>query len=211
MGQPMSKDARQLVSRVIEAIGTLERVLMAGDSPGVKMAAGLAMEVLVGQSVFGRPVSCRTHKNCGFSVSVTLLSDDMEHVLTSRTQKGFLLPRITIDLESSKKLVDIAHELACSSSLDQTAEIVLSGRALSIEIWDDADHELQIGFNFLVISRNTPVMDPGHAWQFTEFSKININKLDPREALALSEMLSIMGIKNPYDLQTDQDSNISAA
>jgi len=207
----MSKDARQLVSRVIEAIGTLERVLMAGDSPGVKMAAGLAMEVLVGQSVFGRPVSCRTNKNIGFSVSVTLLSDDMERVLTSRGQKGFLLPRIMIDLESSKKLIDVAHELAWSSSLDETAEIVLSGRALSIEIWDDADHELQIGFNFLAISRNTPVMDSGHPWQFIEFSKININILDPREALALSEMLSIMGIKNPYDLQTNQDPNISAA
>jgi hypothetical protein len=207
----MSKDASQTVSRVIEAIGTLERVLMAGDSPGVKMAAGLAMEVLVGQSVFGRPVSCRTKKIYGFSVSVTVLSDDMEHVLTSRSQKGRLLPRIMIDLESSKKLVDIAHELACLSALDQTAEIVLSGRALSVEIWDDADNELHIGFNFLAISRNTPAMNPSHAWQFTQFSKININKLDPREALALSEMLSIMGIKNPYDLQTDQDSNISAA
>jgi hypothetical protein len=207
----MSKDARQLVSRVIEAIGTLERVLMAGDSPGVKMAAGLAMEVLVGQSVFGRPVSCRTHKNVGFSVSVTLLSDDMEHVLTSRGLRGSLLPRIMVDIESSKKLVDIAHELACLSALDQTAEIVLSGRALSVEIWDDADNELHIGFNFLAISRNTPVMNPGHAWQFTQFSKININLLDPRETLALSEMLGIMGIKNPYDLQTNQDPNISAA
>jgi hypothetical protein len=207
----MSKDARPKVSRVIEAIGTLERVLMAGDSPGVKMAAGLALEVLLGQSVFGRPVSCLTKKNIGFSVSVTLLSDEMEHVLTVRRQKGLLLPRKIIDIETSKKLVDVAHELACSASLDQTAEIVLSGRALSVEIWDDADHEIQIGFNFLAISRNTPVVDLEHAWQFTQFSKINVNILDPREALALSEMLCIMGIKNPYDLQTDQDSNISAA
>ena len=207
----MSKDPKQRVSRVIEAIGTLERVLMAGDSPGVKMAAGFAIEVLVGQSVFGRPVSCRTHKNIGFTVSVTLLSDDMEHVLTSRGQKGLLLPRVLIDSESPKKLIEVAHELARSSSQDQTAEIVLSGRVLSIEIWDDSEHELQIGFNFLAISRNTPVMDPNLTWQFIEFSKINMNSLDPREALALSEMLGIMGVKNPYDLQTDRDSNISAA
>ncbi len=201
----------QQFSRVFEAIATLERVLLAGDSPGVKMAAGFAMEVLVGQGVLGRPVSCRTHKNLVFSVSATVLSDDMEHVLVIRGHRGPMLPRKIIEVENCKKLLDVAHELASISCGDPSTEIVLSGRALSVEIWDDADHELQIGFNFLAISRNTPVMDVGDAWDFIEFSKLNIDLIDPREALALSEMLSIMGIKNPYDIEADQDSNISAA
>lgn len=207
----MLKDAKQLFSRVIEGITMLERILLAGDSPGVKMAAGLAMEVLLGRSVFGRPVSCRAHKNVVFSVSVTILSDDMEHVLISRELKGCMLPRKIIDTENSKRLIDVARDLALISCGDHTMEIVLSGRALSVEIWDDDDHELRIGFNFLAISRNTPHLDSGGAWEFIEFSKLNIDVLDPREALALSEMLSIMGIKNPYETQREQDSNISAA
>jgi hypothetical protein len=175
------------------------------------MAAGFAMEVLLGRGAFGRPVSCRTHKNVLFSVSVTILSDNMESVLLAQGLRGGILPRKIIDPENCERLIDVAHELACTASGDPSTEIALSGRALSVEIWDDTDHELQIGFNFLFISRNTPVAEFGGAWQFVGFSKLNIDILDPREALALSEMLTIMGVKNPYEMQSDQDPNISAA
>lgn len=198
------------LARGLEAIQALQRVILAGDSPGVKMAAGYALELLIGQGINVRPLPCRSNLSISYSVSVTILSNDMGRVLRKKTSRAHILPRITVSAEAPGRFVDAARKLACEVTGDESTEIVLWGRALSIEIWDDRDHELEIGFNFLAISRETCSLDDDK-WEFEDFSQLDLNRIDPREALALSEMLSIMGIKNPYELAAVQDSDISAA
>ena len=190
--------------RNAEAINALERVLLGCDSPGVKMAAAFAHEVLTKRGVGGRPVPSRWKAKVEFAVSVTLLSAEMDHVLLKRKKFGGSLPRAVLD-ESSGSMLDVAQKIARHTSKDQSTEIALSGRALSVEIWDDDPELLIIGFNYLAISRETVAERLEAGWQLVEFSDLDLNRHDPRESLALSEMLTTMGISNPYDMGDDRD------
>ena len=198
--------------RDAEAINAIERVLLGCDSPGVKMAAAFAHEVLTKRGAAGRQVASRWNSKIEFSVSVTLLSAEMDHVLLKRKKFGGSLPRAVLE-ESSGSMLEVAQKIARHTSKDQTTEIALSGRALSVEIWDDDPELLMIGFNYLAISRETFAERLDGDWKLVEFSDLDLNRHDPREALALSEMLSIMGISNPYDMSDDQvePSTITAA
>lgn len=190
--------------RNAEAINALERVLLGCDSPGVKMAAAFAHEVLTKRGVGGRQVPSRWKTNIEFAVSVTLLSAEMDHVLLKRKKFGGSLLGAVLD-ESSGSMLDVAQKIARHTSKDQSTEIALSGRALSVEIWDDDPELLVIGFNYLAISRETVAQRLDGDWQLVEFSDLDLNRHDPRESLALSEMLTTMGISNPYEMGDDRN------
>jgi hypothetical protein len=189
--------------RVGEVLNALERCFLAGDSPGVKMAAGFAVEIITGSGMYGRALPLKTKAEINFAVSVTLLSSSMDAVLLRCKKRGYRLPRALLD-ENMGSISSAAHSLSWTTSGDETAELALLGRPLSVELWDDQDDAITIGLNYLAISRD-PESRPGSGeWEFTEFKKVDLKAMDQRECLALSEMLSTMGIINPYEMEEDE-------
>jgi hypothetical protein len=107
--------------------------------------------------------------------------------------------------ESDAWITKFSVQLARDVSGDHSAELALMGRPLSVELWDDDPDGIGIGLNFLAIARGVDATPQNSAWCFKNFSSLNLNQLDPREVLALSEMLTTMGIENPYDMQGEDD------
>ena len=199
------------VQRSIDAVNALERLLMGADSPGIRLAAGLGLELLLKKGLPGRALHAGTRLPIGFAVSVTILSGDLEHVLIKKKSRSKLLPRRVVNLSERERFEHLALKLAVSIIKDQSAEVVLGGRALSVEFWDDVGDEVIIGLNYLVIARGSLESNDDSDWGFVPFSGVKIDGLDPREALALSEMLTIMGIENPYEMSSQAMSHFSAA
>ena len=207
----MAKSQNKEFQRGAEAVHALERLLLAADSPGIRMAAGLALELLLKKGVMGRSLHSRTQLPVTFSVSVTVLSGDMDRVLIRKQRRASVLPRQAIEPDDEERFSQVALQLAAHLVSDQTTEIALGGRALSVEFWDDGAEEIVIGFNFLAIARGAYEISADKDWEFVPFSQLNIDFLDPRESLALSEMLTIMGIDNPYEIPPEDSSHFSAA
>lgn len=207
-----SNGADKSQSTRLEVITGLERLFLSADSPGIKLAAGLALEILINRGIAGRLINARVVGDVSFAVSVTVLSSDMEKVLIKNNVRGRVLPYVVLSSDVDRRLVDVAKNLACSETDDPSIELALNGRPLAVEIWDDDQKNICIGLNYLCIARSTNEVGE---WQssfiFTEFNRINLNLLDVREALSLSAMLSIMGVKNPYDHESNQTTEISAA
>lgn len=198
-------------SRIVEVTHLLERLVLGADSPGIRMAAGLVLELLLKRGLIGRVVYAQAKQPIVFSVSVTVLSSDLEKVLVSKDRRGFILPRRHVPDDVSDPFSKLALTLAGEITGDDACEIALDKRPLSIEIWDDRDDMLEVGFNFLVVSRNLSSIDSHSKWDFLDFPQLNLAELDRREALLLSEMLTIMGFDNPYDLKNVSSSKFSAA
>jgi hypothetical protein len=175
------------------------------------MAAGLALELLLKKGIMGRSLHSRTHLPVTFAVSVTVLSRDMDRVLITKQRCGNVLPRQPVKADDEDRFNQLALQLAVHITSDQTAEIALGGRALAVEFWDDGEEEIIIGFNFLAIARSDHEISADPDWEFVPFSQLNIGALDPRESLALSEMLTIMGIDNPYEIPPEDSTHFSAA
>jgi hypothetical protein len=207
----MSKSLDKEIQRGTEAVHALERLLLAADSPGIRLAAGLSLELLLKKGLMGRSLHSRTQLPVSFAVSVTVLSDDLEKVLVKKNRRGKILPRQVIEDDDVERFAHLASQLAAQTSGNQTTEIALGGRALSLEFWDDGEDQVIIGFNFLVIARGSNSIAADSSWEFLPFSQLNIDGLDPRETLALSEMLTIMGIDNPYEISSEDSSHFSAA
>ena len=207
----MSKSVNMDFQRGSEAVHALERLLLAADSPGIRLAAGLALELLLKKGLMGRSLHSRTELPVSFAVSVTVLSDDMEKVLVKKQRRGKILPRLVIEDDDMDRFSQLASQLAAQACGNQSTEIVLGGRALSVEFWDDGTEEVVIGFNFLAIARGLNIIATDSSWEFLPFAHLNIDGLDPRETLALSEMLTIMGIDNPYEISSEGSSHFSAA
>lgn len=196
----------------LEVITGLERLFLSADSPGIKLAAGLALEMLINRGIAGRTVHARVVGDVSFAVSVTVLSADMEKVLIKSSLRGRMLPYVALSSDVDRRLVDVAKNLACSEADDHSIELALNGRPLAVEIWDDDPKNICIGLNYLCIARSANEVGGGQgAFIFTEFNRLNLNMVDVREALSLSAMLSIMGVKNPYDPDSNQSNAISAA
>ena len=185
-------------------ISALQRLVMVSESPGVRMAAALSLELLTGMGFGGRPITAKTSRNIRFLISATVLSRDMNQVLVRRHPRGDRLPRMVWD-ESDAWITKFPVQLARDVSGDHSAELALMGRPLSVELWDDDPDGIDIGLNFLAIARGVDATPQNSAWCFKNFSSLNLNQLDPREVLALSEMLTTMGIENPYDVQGEDD------
>lgn len=207
----MNKSLDQNIQRGREAVHALERLLLAADSPGIRLAAGLSLELLLKKGLMGRSLHSRTQLPVSFAVSVTVLSDDMEKVLVKKQRRGKILPRQVIEDDDMDRFSHLASQLAVKISGNQSTEIALGGRALSVEFWDDGAEQVIIGFNFLAIARGLNLISTDSSWEFLPFSQLNIDGLDPRETLALSEMLTIMGIDNPYEISSVDSSHFSAA
>ncbi|MEI6834911.1 MAG: hypothetical protein WCL28_13050, partial [bacterium] len=199
----MTKSLNRDFQRGSEAVHALERLLLAADSLGIRLVAGLALELLLKKGIMGRSLHSRTQLPVSFAVSVTVLSDDMEKVLVRKQRRGKILPRQVIDDDDMVRFSHLASQLAAQTSGNQSTEIALGGRALSVELWDDMAEQVIIGFNFLAIARGLNSMAADSSWEFLPFSQLNIDGLDPRETLALSEMLTIMGIDNPYEISSE--------
>jgi hypothetical protein len=207
----MTKSLNRDFQRGSEAVHALERLLLAADSLGIRLVAGLALELLLKKGIMGRSLHSRTQLPVSFAVSVTVLSDDMEKVLVRKQRRGKILPRQVIDDDDRYRFSHLASHLAAQTSGNQSTEIALGGRPLSVELWDDMAEQVIIGFNFLAIARGLDSMAADSSWEFLPFSQLNIDGLDPRETLALSEMLTIMGIDNPYEISSEDASHFSAA
>jgi len=207
----MSSSPNNEFQRGAEAVHALERLLLAADSPGIRLAAGLSLELLLKKGVMGRSLHSRTHLPVTFAVSVTVLSGDMDRVLIKKQRRGHVLPRQDVKPGDEERFSQLALQLAVHLTSDQTTEIALGGRALSVEFWDDGDNEIVIGFNFLAIARGAHEISADPDWEFVPFSHLNIGAFDPRESLALSEMLTIMGIDNPYEIPSEDSTHFSAA
>lgn len=186
-------------SRLLEVLQGLERLLLAADSPGLKLAAGLAVEVLSKSGIMARPLFSHSKAEVTFSVSVTLLSPDMGKVLVKNNTAGNSLPRRYVCDDDEDRMPSLALQVAREFLPGNELEVALGGRPLAVEFWDDHTNEITIGLNFLVIARS-PCELAVSDYVFRDFSQLNIEDYDPRETLILSEMLTIMGIKNPYDL-----------
>jgi hypothetical protein len=207
----MTKSLNRDFQRGSEAVHALERLLLAADSLGIRLVAGLALELLLKKGIMGRSLHSRTQLPVSFAVSVTVLSDDMEKVLVRKQRRGKILPRQVIDDDDRYRFSHLASQLAAQTSGNQSTEIALGGRPLSVELWDDMAEQVIIGFNFLAIARGLDSMAADSSWEFLPFSQLNIDGLDPRETLDLSEMLTIMGIDNPYEISSEDASHFSAA
>jgi hypothetical protein len=207
----MTKSLNRDFQRGSEAVHALERLLLAADSLGIRVLAGLALELLLKKGIMGRSLHSRTQLPVSFAVSVTVLSDDMEKVLVRKQRRGKILPRHVIDDDDMVRFSHLASQLAAKTSGNQSTEIALGGRALSVELWDDMAEQVIIGFNFLAIARGLNSVAADSSWEFLPFSQLSIDGLDPRETLALSEMLTIMGIDNPYEISSEDASHFSAA
>ncbi len=202
---PVAKNGSQVpFDTRFQVLSALQRLIMVCDSPGVRMAAGWSMELLSGVGFGGRPIPAKAAKRPEFVISVTILSRDMNQVLVRKNPRGDRLPRVALQ-NSDSWIADIAFQLARDVSGDAAAELALMGRPLSVELWDDDPQAIKIGLNFLGIARGTDVTAPHSDWCFREFTELNLNAMDPREALALSEMLTTMGVANPYDLQAEEE------
>lgn len=192
--------------RVLEVLNALERCFLAGESPGVKFAAGIAVELITGGGIYGRPLPARSSLPIKFAVSVTLLSSSMDEVLLRRVSQKVRLPRKIIESESGT-ISSMAHTLSCAVSGDSSAELALLGRPLAVELWDDFDDQITVGLNYLAISRaENPVRD-SLEWEFTSLKNIDLRTFDQRECLALSEMLFKMGVTNPYENAGEMDTS----
>lgn len=198
-------------NRIGEVRHLLERLVLGADSPGIRMAAGLVLELLLKRGLMGRALYAQAKQPIIFSVSVTVLSSDLEKVLVSKERRASILPRRHVPDDASDRLSKLALTLAGEVTGDEACEIALDQRPLSIEIWDDRDDMIEVGFNFLVVSRNFRSVDSHSKWAFLDFSDLNLARLDQREALLLSEMLTIMGFDNPYELKKGTTRKFSAA
>lgn len=198
-------------NRIAEVTHLLERLVLAADSPGIRMAAGLVLELLLKKGLMGRVLSAKVKQPMIFSVSATVLSSDLEKVLVCKERRSFILPRCPVPDDESHRFSQLALTLAVETTGDQACEMTLDQRPLSIEIWDDRDDMLEVGFNFLLVSRNLSSLESDSKWHFLDFSELNLAQLDQREALLLSEMLTIMGFDNPYELKKDSARKFSAA
>lgn len=204
---PVAKAGSKIpVDPRFQVLCALQRVMMVCDSPGVRMAAGWSMELLTGVGFGGRPIPLKSAQKIEFVMSVTILSRDMSQVLVRKSPRGDRLPRVVLQ-NSDSWIAEVATQLAREATGDSSAELALMGRPLSVELWDDDPQAIKIGLNFLAIARSTDTTSPNSAWCFKEFTALDLNGMDPREALALSEMLTTMGIANPYDLQTDEETS----
>jgi hypothetical protein len=89
----------------------------------------------------------------------------------------------------------------------------LLGRPLAVELWDDDPKHLTIGLNYLAIARVSEGLhdNVGDGFRYVELMKLDINHMDPRECLAISEMLSTMGFQNPYDLDETEHIELDPA
>lgn len=201
----MSSTKELSIRRLGEVLNALERCFLAGDSPGVKLAAGLAVELLTGAGVGSRPVPAATRAQISFAVSVTILSPSMDQVLVSSSKRGAQLPRLSLDGVAGS-VYGAAQELSRAASADPTAELALLGRPLSIELWDDDIHKITICLNYLAISRSVDATRSIEVkeWRYVDLQTLDLNSMDPRECLALSEMLTTMGFENPYDMTEHQ-------
>jgi hypothetical protein len=193
-----------------EVLNALERCFLAGDSPGVKLAAGLAIELITGQGLGGRPLAANTKTGISFAVSVTVLSAAMDQVLVNSSKRGFILPRIVLD-ELSESIYTEAQKLSRKVSGDETAELAMLGRPLAIELWDDDLDQISICLNYLAISRSSDAAESkhNHAWKYVDLKSLKLNEMDSRECLALSEMLTTMGFANPYDMSGEEEGPLS--
>jgi len=207
MKEQVSKNSS---NRLLEVLHGLERIILGADSPGLKLAAGLAVEVLSKNGIMARPLFSSSKATVTFSVSVTVLSSDMGKVLVKNSATGKVLPRRYVCDDDQERLSVLALQLAREFMPDNQLEIVLDGRPLGVEFWDDHETEITIGLNFLMISRSS-CAPMGSDYLFRDFRQLNIEDLDPREILILSEMLTIMGIKNPYDILKEASSEEPAA
>ncbi len=188
----------------IQVFSALQRLIMVCDSPGVRMAAAWSLELLTGMGIGGRPIPAKSGLLSEFVISVTVLSRDMNHVLVRKHPRGDRLPRQILQSQATW-ITHVPSALAREVTGDPTAELALMGRPLSVELWDDDPKSIKIGLNFLAIARGTDVVPASSEWCFKEFAALNLNSMDPRETLALSEMLTMMGINHPYDLQQSEE------
>lgn len=202
----MSKVQHVSLKRLSEVLNALDRCFMVGGSPGVKLAAGMALELLTGIGQGGRPLAARARANVSFSVSVTILSCDMENVLVRTSRRGHLLPRERLD-EMDDAIHMVALRLSRHTCGDGATELALLGRPLSIELWDDDPEQMIIGLNYLAIARSEDShgIKTLEGWHYVQLNELNLNAMDPRECLALSEMLSIMGFSNPYAMDEEEE------
>jgi hypothetical protein len=191
----------------LQMYAALQRLLMVCDSPGGRMAANWSIELLTGRAVQNRPVIVRTSRPIEFVISVTILSREMNHVLLRRHRGGERLPRQALH-DTTDWIADVARSIAWDVTGDSGVEIALMGRALAAELWDDDPQAIKIGLNFLAIARGLAVAPSGSPWSFEDFAALDLNTMDPREALALSEMLAIMGVANPYDPQAGEENSL---
>ncbi len=201
----MSETKDASLRQLGEVLNALDRCFLVGGSPGVKLAAGLAFELLTGRGLGGRPLPARSRSRVSFAVSVTILAPSMDKVLLNRSRRGSLLPRINLQ-DSAHSVYLEAKRLSRESSGDDAAELALLGRPLAVELWDDDPEHLVVCLNFLAISRTEGGDAPQTSanWTYVDLDQLDLNRMDPRECLAVSEMLSIMGFANPYDLSEDE-------
>jgi hypothetical protein len=206
----MTAGFKPVFTRKAEMLNALERVFIGADSPGVKMAAGFSIELLTGVGQSGRPLPVRVKNEIQFVVSITVLSASMDQVLIRREKRGDILPRVMTE-NSGDRMASVALSLAADLTGDGSVEMALLGRPNSVELWDDDLDRVRVGLNFLVIARSTDLIPKDQTWVFVPFHKLNLNAIDPREALALSEMLTTMGIDNPYDMKDGESDDITSA
>ena len=195
-GDPMSSRKGHF-SKGQQVLSMLERVRRCCDSAGLKMVTMFAYELAAKTPYGERSVAARGAIS-GFDISVTVLSAGMDKILLRRSSRGKKLPRVAWG-ETGRWMRQDAIDLAMEISGDAEVEETLLGRALAVELWDDDEREIRVGFNFLFVSRGMDSMAATSEWEFVPFEKINLEQFDSREALVLSEALSLMGIENPYD------------
>jgi hypothetical protein len=162
------------------------------------MAAMFAIELLTKSPLYGRQLHSRGRIS-KMSLSVSVLNCSMDKILIRKKSRGKILPRIEWS-EDDGWLHKIAENYGREITGDTLIELALMGRAVGVELFDDDSEDIHLGFNFLLVQRQEHINQLDRDFEFVDFAAVNLNACDPREALVLSEVMTLMGVENPYDM-----------